>query len=193
MFRNPFRRKDQDPPESDYAGEGIWFACPDCNRLHETENGAGFRPLLERLCDEIGESSLAIYAELGLGDRSGRWDVMPEQALFKFTESDGRTAMAPYGVVASWNEDSHSWMWAWGFPEGWMPEAAVAAAQRARARGEEEGWQALTERMLAVNEEEAWHLTNLVAHLNGWPLVYRAKVNEKNWHFFAIDRPVATT
>jgi hypothetical protein len=182
--------QDRDPRWGDYQGEGIWYACDGCGALHETDEDAEFTALLEQVCSDIGESSHALYEEFGIHDSEGRWDVIPEEGLFKFTDADGRIATAPYGVVSSWNEKSHSWMWAWSFPEEWCPNPPRTAVEKTWEIGAANGWQAVTERLLAVNEHEAWHLTNLVAHLAGWPLVYRARVNDINWHYYAIARPV---
>ncbi len=184
---------DRDPNWGDYDGNGIWYACSGCKTLHETKDTPEFHALLEQLCCDIGASSREIYDMLGIGTGEGRWDVNPQEGLFTFTDPHGRVSIAPYGVVASWNERSHSWMWAWGFPENWFPEPALAASVRTLAAGKENGWQAVTERLLAVNEHEAWHLTKLVAHVNGWPLTYRAKVNDINWHYYAIARPIRAT
>ena len=187
MFGFWKRRKNDEPP-AEYSGEGIWVVCPDCGNRHEIDEDPDFRQLLERLCGEIGQSSQEIYGEFGIGSSEGRWDVLPEEPLFKFTDGNGRTAVAPYGIVASWNPDTDSWLWAWAFPEDWVPAPARTVAERLRKVGEEEGWEAATSRELAVNEHEAWHLTELAAHIAGYPLVYRARVNEQNWHYYAIDR-----
>ncbi len=190
MFRFLRRRQPPQPQDSpDYDGEGIWFACPDCGALHPTGDDTEFRDLIEQLCCEIGASSRALYDEFGVTDPDGSWNAHPEEKLFRFTNSDGRIALAEYGVVGSWNPDSHSWLWAWGFPEDWFPEPALEVANRLYDAGLDNGWQATTERTLAVNEHEAWHLTNLAAHVSEFPMTYRAKVNDKNWHYFALSRP----
>ena len=178
-----------DPRWGDYEGEGIWHVCDECGHLKEVEQDADFRNMLEDLCREISASSRELYAAYDIGSGGGRWDVIPSEGLFKFTTADGRVAICDYGVVSSWNPDTHSWMWGWGFPDGWIAAKALAAVNVAHRAGVSNGWQAVTERLLAVNEHEAWHLTNLVAHLNGWPLVYRARVNERNCHYFALSRP----
>ena len=180
---------ERDERWGEYRGEGIWYACPDCATLRETAHDAELYALLEQVCAELGESSAQIYQEFEIGDPYGRWATVEDQGLFEFISEDGRTAVSQYGVVASWNERSHSWMWGWGFPDGWIHPQALQAVHKAYETGLDNGWQAVPARLLAVTTHEAWHLTKLVAHLNGWPMVYRARVNDINWHYFAMTRP----
>ena len=186
-----FRKKlRDDTPQHDYDCDGIWWICPDCNNPHRVDETAEFRHLLEDLCTKIGESSNEIYEAFDLLSPDGTWQVQDEQALFKFPTARGQSCFARYGLVASWNGDTHSWMWAWGMPDGWVHPYAVEVADHAREVGEQKGWGALTSRLLLVDEHEAWHLTKLTAHLSDMPLVYRAKVNDVNYHYYAIERPV---
>lgn len=179
----------RDPRWGDYQGTGIWRPCPDCGALHEIDEDLGFRALLETLCTTVGQSSAEISDAFDIGRTGGRWTTNDAEALFSFTTASGRLAVAPYGVVASWNAQNHSWMWAWGFPEGWCQPPALAVAQMTFDEGTRKGWEAATSRLLCVNQHEAWHLTKLAAHVADLPLVYRAPVNDKNWHYFAIGRP----
>lgn len=180
---------ERDERWGDYNGEGIWYACADCGTLHQTEDDVGFHNLLEHLCAEIGEQSAALYETFEVGDPNGRWATVEDQGLFEFISPDGRKAVCDYGVVSSWNERTHSWMWGWGFPDEWVHEKALKPVNHAYDLALANGWQSVTERLLAVNEHEAWHLTKLVAHLNSMPMVYRARVNDINWHYFAMTRP----
>jgi hypothetical protein len=84
-------------------------------------------------------------------------------------------------------------MWAWEMPEDWMPAPAKTVAHQLRDAGLKNSWDALSEPMLLINEHEAWHMTKLGAWIAGYPMVYRAPVNELNHHYFAIDRPVWLT
>ena len=179
-----FRHDDR---HADYDGTGVWLCCPDCNRPHRVEDG-DFADRLEEACEDVGRTSAEIYASYGLNAGGGRWDVFPEAPLIIFTDALGRKIAGRYGVVGSWNETTHSWLWAWGFPEGWLSGPEGAAAHRIRAEGARQDWAALTTRTLLVNAHEAWHLTDLAADVMGWPMVYRVKVNDRNWHFLAIDR-----
>lgn len=182
------RKKTTDSPPT-YDGEGIWLGCPDCGQAHEKLEDPDFDALMERLCSEVGESSRELYREFGMDSGDGRWDVLPEEGIFKITTPEGRTAHARYGLVASWNSDTHSWLWAWAFPEEWnTPEACLQPVRATRARAEQEGWEAATRRVLRINEHQAWHLTNLVAEVNGFPMTYRGKVNDDNHHYYAVDR-----
>lgn len=173
----------------DYEGEGVWYECGNCEAVHEIEEAPSYRRLIEDLCRDVGESSRAIMEEFDIYG-AGRWNALREEGLFKFTTEDGRTCIAPYGTVASWNDVSHSWLWAWAMPEGWIEDAEKAVCLKLKARADEEGdWDPVEYPRLFVNEHEAWHLTNLAAWVNDMPLTYRAKVNEINWQYFAIGRP----
>jgi hypothetical protein len=84
-------------------------------------------------------------------------------------------------------------MWAWDMPEEWMPAPATAVARQLLDVGLKNDWDALTAPMLLINEHEAWHMAKLGAWIAGYPMVYRAMVNDHNHHYFAIDRPVRLT
>ena len=173
----------------DYDGKGIWVICPDCGNPHKVDETPEFRALLERLCTELGDSSRALYEEVHILGQ-GRWDIDPETATFTFTDETGRRCHARYGFIASWNDTTKSWMWAWGLPEGWdMPEACLGPVRKLHEHAQDAGWDAVTSRMLLVESHEAWHLTKLAAHVNDMPLVYSAKVNPDNRHFYALERP----
>lgn len=173
----------------DYQGEGIWTARPDNAGAHRVKETEEFRALLSELCEDIGQTSREIYDEFQIGREGGRWDALPDQGYIRFTLEDGRTSYAGYGVAASWAEHSHSWLWSWAMPRDWVHPHAQVVAKRAFDFGREKGWDALTTKSLLVNEHEAWNLTKMVAYLSDMPLVYRAKVNDINWHYFALSRP----
>ena len=139
--------------------------------------------------EDVGLTSRAIYEEFQIGKEGGRWDALPEEGYIRFTLEDGRTSYASYGVAASWAQHSHSWLWSWAMPDGWVHENASVVSKRAYDFGLERDWNAMTTKSLLVNEHEAWNLTKMVAHLSDMPLVYRAKVNDINWHYFALSRP----
>ena len=171
----------------DYDGTGVWYECGNCDTVHEIEETSDYRALIETLCTSVSESSARLLDQHGLRTGEGRWDIMPDDALFVFTDAEGRKYTAPYGVVGSWNETSHSWLWTWAMPEGWLTPQSRAVCERLRARArQEDGWTPVLFGNLLVNEHEAWHLTNLAAWVSDMPIVYRAKVNEMNWHYFAI-------
>ena len=173
----------------DYEGEGVWYECGHCDAIHELDEAPTYRGLIEDLCTSVGQSSQEVYDRFELGSDGGRWDVIPDEGLFKFTNADGRMCIASYGVVSSWNDQTHSWLWAWAMPEGWISPAALTACQALKVRADEEGdWDPVQYGTLFVNEHEAWHLTKLTAWVNDMPMVYRAKVNEMNWHYFVIGK-----
>jgi len=182
------KRDKKDPRWGEYEGEGIWYACPGCDALHPIEDPE-FDALMEQLCAEYTERCQTLYDAFDF-NTGGRWDVVEEESLFILTTGEGRKVHAQYGIAASWNAKTHSWMWAWGFPHEWqLPDGILEPARRVQAEGEAQGWKAATSRLLAVNEHEAWHLTNLTAHVMGWPLTYRAKVNDINTHYFVLSEP----
>jgi len=78
-------------------------------------------------------------------------------------------------------------------PETHITDANRKAPDLTRALGEAEDWPCLTTALLMLNECETWHLTKFAASLAGHPIVYRAKVNEKAWAYFAIDTPIWET
>ena len=172
-----------------YRGEGIWSPCEDCGALHEVEEQPAFRTLLERLCTEIGDSTKAAWVEFGDAIENGTWRFFGPEGRIEFHGQDGRVASSAFGVVASWNDEDHSWKWGWDFPDDWMPAAMRLPAETLRDIGAEEGWDAVTRRLLNVNAHEAWHLTKLTAHAMGWPIVYRMKVNPQNWHYYVFSQP----
>lgn len=173
----------------DYAGEGVWYECGNCDAVHEIDESASYRGLIEDLCTSVSASSREIYEQFNLGS-GGRWDTLPDHGLFKFTTGDGRVCTAPYGVVGSWNDRSHSWLWTWAMPDDWLHPPVRTVCERLKARADQEGdWEPVMHGTLFVNEHEAWHLTNLAAWVNDMPMVYRAKVNEMNWHYFALGKP----
>ncbi len=176
----------------DYEGKGIWAPC-DCGNLHEVEQDHEFVDVMEEQCCAIGDSSQALYNEFFINELNGRWDVVPSQARFTFTRENGQQCHARYGVVGSYNQVTHSWMWAWHFPEGWEEKPALQVANRLCDLGVDKNWQPLIEPILFVNDHEAWHMAKLAAWASGYPMVYRAPVNEKNYQYFAIDRPVWLT
>ena len=57
-----------------------------------------------------------LYRDSGLSESGGCWQLFPEEGLFKVTTAQGRSWFARYGLVASWNHDSHSWLWGWAIP-----------------------------------------------------------------------------
>ena len=172
-----------------YGGEGIW-------QSGGTESGPtplmlapDFLQEVELICEEIGNTSRENYEEFQIGKFGDRWDALPDEGYLRFTMEDGRTCYASYGVASSWSEHSHSWLWSWAMPKGWVHPHAQVVAKRTYDLGRQNGWEALTTKSLLVNGKEAWKLTKMVAQVSGMPLVYRAKVNDINWHYFALSRP----
>jgi len=171
----------------EYAGDGIWWICPDCDAPHEVEDEAFF-DAVQDACVDISQSTQRLYDTFHFTAEGGRWDVDPENGLFIKTTAEGRKATGPYAVVGSWNEKTHSWLWSWEMDESWMPRAAITGAQSLREQGREMGWDITSAKHLLVNENEAWHLTNLAAKAAGFQGIYRAKVNDLNHHYFIINQ-----
>lgn len=183
---DPVAARDEPGFPHGYEGEGVWYRCDERGSVHEIEEAPAYRGLIEDLCRSVSQSSDEAYDRFGIRGE-GRWDVIEREGLFKFTNADGRVAMGPYGVVASWNDKTHSWLWTWAMPDDWIELEARKVCARLKERAEEEGnWEPVERGTLYVNEHEAWHLTNLAAWVSDMPMVYRARVNEKNWHYFAI-------
>ena len=163
-------------------GVGHWRSSPDPRNSGLSRSG-------DQTWRNVGQTSREIYEEFQIGKDGGRWDALPDEGYIRFTLEDGRTSYASYGVAASWAEHSHSWLWSWAMPKGWVHPNAQVVSKRAHDFGQDQCWDALTTKSLLVNEMEAWNLTKLVAHASDMPLVYRAKVNDINWHYFALSRP----
>lgn len=172
------------PDWGDYTGEGIWRVCPSCNAPHEVTDPA-FQNEIQDACYQVSASSQKAYEEFGFS-KPGRWGVDAKNGIFTNTLDAGPRAVAPYGIIGSWNSENHSWLWSWAMSDSWMPAKAKEVAQRFYDVGEEYDWEAVTSKNLLVNEKEAWHLTHLAAYVSGYPIVYRAKVNEINHHYYAI-------
>lgn len=174
-----------------YDGEGIFLSCPDCHNYHRAPENAAFDAAIKTACAEVGDTTQQRYKEFGCLDPNGRWDMLPDEGIFYFTNADSPRCFGNFSLVGSWIAHTHSWMWGWNLPQ--ITPATRKAPDLARAKGEAEGWPCLTNSSLLLNQEEAWHLTDLAASLAGYPMVYRAKVNEKAWAYFAIDELVWET
>ncbi|MBM7068943.1 DUF6882 domain-containing protein [Actibacterium sp. 188UL27-1] len=74
--------------------------------------------------------------------------------------------------------------------DGGIHPNALEGVTQSREVGEQKAWDILTNWMLLVDEHAAWHLTKLTAHLSNMSLVYRVKVNDANYHYYAIERRV---
>ena len=185
------------PPQADtwvYPGEGIFYGCQECGAVHEITLTDTFNDKVAQCCADISASSQDIYETFHIVDEGGHWDISPQDAIFVFTRETGEKCFADYGLVGSWNPDTCSWLWAWHMPEFFGSDrpndTELDLVRRLRAHGAAQGWKALTEPFLYINEHDSWHMADLAADLAGWPMVYRAKVNDKNFHYFAIARPV---
>lgn len=185
------KKRAQSQPErderwGDYNGEGIWWICPDCENPHEVTDEAFLREV-QSTCSVISESSHRAYREFDLISSDGRWDIDPDTGIFTTTTGSGRRAHGQYGLVGSWNQKTHSWLWSWEMGDDWMPPQAVRPALALRDKGQAAGWEITSAQNLLLNEEETWHITNLAADAAGFPTTYRAMVNDINHHYFIID------
>ena len=186
MFNWFKKNRKADPGK--YDGTSIFLECPDCHNYHKAPEIPAFSAAITQACSQMQATTKELYAEFDVLQPDGRWDTLPEEGIFYFTNADGRRSFANYSLVGSWIEDTHSWLWGWNLPETLITTATRRAPDLARAKGEAEDWPVLTTPMLMLNECEAWHMTDFAASLAGHPMVYRAKVNQKAWAFFAIDQ-----
>ena len=176
-----------------YRGEGLWVYARQTRVAFEQPLCAHFRAARRHACAENDAMLPGLYRDSGLSESGGCWQLFPEEGLFKVTTAQGRSWFARYGLVASWNHDSHSWLWGWAIPpDRGMPAPPLAPVARLREQGALHGWQALTEPALMVNGREGWRLAQMAARSCHMPLVYRACVNEANTHYFVIDQPCWT-
>lgn len=186
------KRRNEDSTEF-YKGDGIFIHCENCGGYHNSPQIPEFENAVKEACIQIGSSSDRLYETFRILDPEGRWDMLPDEGTFFFTNEDGRRCFADYSLVGSWIEETHSWMWGWNLPDTHITDATRKAPDLAHAIGSEKGWPCLTTPLLMMNECEAWLLTKFAASLAKYPLVYRAKVNEKAWAYFAIDTPIWET
>lgn len=177
-------------PCPDECGEGIRLHCKNCGAEHRLDQSVGFQQSIQDACLKLSQSTAALYEEFRIGAASGRWQMIPETADFVFTLADGRRCISKCGVVASWRAETESWLWSWGHPEDWLTPALRKVGDRAFDRGLEEGWDALTTRLILADEDSTWHLTMLAADLSGMPMVYRAKASAHTYRYFALSRPI---
>lgn len=166
---------------------GIELRCENCGGYHQAAENKAFEDLLRKSCTTISESTAMIYAEFQIVGPGGRWDVDPEFGLIRFTHESGAVACADYQFVGGWIEHSGSFLWGWDHPQ--KTEVSTRQLEQVRAYGEANGFPVLTTPYLVVAAEDAWHLAKIAAHLLSWPGVYRAKVNDKSWSYFAFAQP----
>ena len=173
-----------------YTGEGIWSYCPFREQARELSLAPALAAQLQRAEDFCRDRLPDLFEHTGLSAPGGLWQVFPDRQLFKLTTVAGRSWYARYALLASWQAESHSWLWSWAFPSAWnTPPELLSVAQRMRLEGAREGWDLLTEPSLLANEDEAWRLGALAAQSAGKPLVYCAGVGGGMTHVYAIDTP----
>ncbi|MEL6451803.1 MAG: DUF6882 domain-containing protein [Pseudomonadota bacterium] len=178
-------------PDNDcYAGEGTFLGCPSCGGYHRAPDIPAFEAAMEEACAQVSDSTDRLYEAFNIGAPDGRWDMVPADGVFWFTQSCGRRCYAQFSLVGSWIEDTHSWMWGWHLPDSHITDATRKAPDLARAAGAAHGWVCLTTPTLLLDDAGAWHMTKYAARCAGHPLVYRAKVNDRAWAYFAMDTPV---
>ncbi len=180
-----------------YPGAGIFYRCQLCGGIHEADQPDDFLDKVARCSATISASTQDLYRALQIPGEGGRWNIAPQEATFVFTRPGGEKCFADYGLIGSWNPETCSWLWAWHMPDFFdthrPPETELTLVRRLREHGAQWGWQPLTEPLLYLGEPDSWHMADLAADLAGWPMVYRAKVNDSNYHYFAISRPVVAS
>ncbi len=186
----PIPTRRAQPSWGDYPGEGIWSYHAKNQQIRELAMPARVRDMIGAIARSYADALPALYAQWSLDDPNGKWEVFPEEGVFKVTTAGGRAWYARYGLLSSWNHETHSWLWSWAFPPEWTLPAVIAepawALHRESARKD---WAAGLEPSLLVNEREAMRLAFLAAHVSRLPLIYRARVNEVNTQFFVLDQP----
>ncbi|MDO6586310.1 hypothetical protein Q4543_12375 [Salipiger sp. 1_MG-2023] len=179
------------PSAGSYAGTGIWSYSATSHETRELAQPARLRDMLETVAADFQGSLPDLYRAWALDDPRGQWEVWPDEGLFKVTTVSGRIWYARYGLVSSWNHETHSWLWSWAFPREWeTPQGILEPAWALHREAALKGWAPGVEPSLLVNDREAMRLACLAAHVANRPMVYRAKVNEVNTHFFMLEQPV---
>lgn len=183
-------RPDQ-PSWGNYAGTGIWSYHATNREIRELAMPTRVHDLITKITATYVDTLPGLYADWALDDPRGKWETFPDEQVFKVTTVAGRVWYARYGLLSSWNHETHSWLWSWAFPQDWdVPKGVVEPAWALHRESARKGWTAGLEPSLLVNEREAMRLACLAAHVSGMPLIYRAKVNAVNTQFFVLERPV---
>lgn len=180
MTADPETDAAEGPPEA-----GIWYFCDMADEylLDETET---FGALVRTACASLEATNAEIYQSIRLAEQGGRYDYDGETGLMRFTDAAGHAHDAKFQRVGTWLPASGSFMWNWGQTGERVQGEAV---DQARSFGQKHDMPVLTSKMLWVDEADAWHLTDVVAYLSGLPMTYRAKVGERTWTYFALERP----
>jgi len=166
---------------------GIKIECPDCGEIHAPPEIEAFDDLVRTACIAVSETVQPLYQKFGMRDPGGRWDIDDQKGLIFWTNAEGRVSRAHYQFVGRWLDKNGSFKWGWDHPHA--TEATEIAAQRVFEYGEERGFPVLTSNLLIVDQDNAWHMADVAAYLSGLPGVYRAKVNDVAWQYFAFSEP----
>jgi hypothetical protein len=115
----------------------------------------------------------------GLG-KGGTWNFDQDLGTIEWQFPDGRVAQAPMQIIGTFNPKDGTFLWAWDHPS--IQEPLREHAKLVREFGRKHGIRKLTERKVAVTEDEAWEfvaIANRLAAANGGyrveaggPLVY---------------------
>ena len=167
--------------------DGIELECPECGNYHPAPDDPAFEELLRVACDTVTQTTDQMYHKFRILEPGGRWDTDDENGVIWWTNEDGAIARADYNFVGGWIEATESFKWGWDHPHS--TAATIGASDRLKLYGEEHCHSVLTTNLLLVTEHDTWHLAKITAFLSNLPGVYRAKVNDRAWAYFAFAEP----
>ena len=128
-----------------------------------------YQTLLAQSMEELRLKTELHNADWGLG--TADWSVDQELGQIVFSRNDAIVATAPVQIVATYNSQDNTWLWAWDHPSV-VPELAEHA-KVVQEYGKENFIEELTTRKLTCTVEEAWELTALACKLCAAQGAYR--------------------
>lgn len=116
---------------------------------------------------ELRAKNEANDARWGIGD----WSADLERGTLSFATRDGGRIQAEVQVIGTYVAARRSWMWAWDHPS--VPAPRAVHARLVRQFAQAQGLEAMLQRTMEIDQEEAWGFTGLAAHLAGAAGAYR--------------------
>ena len=96
-------------------------------------------------------------------DKFDRWDLDQKAGTLVFSRSDGTRATCPAQIIGSFNTEKKTWLWAWDNAS--VEDALKADSRKVKAYGDQHKIARLTEPSWSGEEQDAWDMTAVAAHL----------------------------
>ncbi len=118
------------------------------------------------------ELQLKQQANQGWGiDKFDRWNLDQEAGTLVFSRSDGTRATCPAKIIGSFNTEKKTWLWAWDNAS--VGETLKVDSRKVKAYGDQHNIAQLTDRGWPGEEDDAWAMTAVAAHLCNAQGAYR--------------------